>query len=121
MIQYLGKAWSDTVGCCSVNMERHRQVNRTLRTEVIQCIDCLDKQPDLEKYEYVVHKDQNNCTNVKRLLASTIYGGSVLSQRMRGKKNLLQKCIEADQSDTLPRVKSLISVNPERFYVLENV
>ena len=121
MIQYLGKAWSDTVGCCSVNMERHRQVNRTLRTEVIQCIDCLDKQPDLEKYEYVVHKDQNNCTNVKRLVASTIYGGSVLSQRMRGKKHLLQKCIEADQSDTLPRVKSLISVNPERFYVLENV
>ena len=54
------------------------------------------KQPDLTKYSHridKVNRKQDNLDNVKKMLVSPIYGGSVLSKRVDGKRNSLKKVI----------------------------
>ena len=60
-------------------------------------------------------------SNLKRLLGSKVYGGSVLVKRLEGRKNSLKKEIETGLEDFMPRIKGAIGANKKKFYTLENV
>ena len=65
-----------------------------LKTDPKLIVQLLMKQPNLSKYQHRIDKDnrkQDNIDNVKRMLASPVYGGSVLSKRVDGKRNSLKK------------------------------
>lgn len=92
-----------------------------MRMEVIKCIDCLKQQPNLGKYQYQDASKPQNLKNIKKMLGSKIFGGSVLVKRLEGRKNSLKKEIESNVEDFLPRFKGAIGSNKEKFYTLENV
>ena len=55
------------------------------------------------------------------MLSSKKFGGSVLVKRLEGKKNPLKEHIESDAQSFLPRFKKAVSVDGEKFFVLENI
>ena len=59
--------------------------------------------------------------NIKLLLGSKVYGGSVLVKRLDGRRNCLKREIETNLEDFMPRFKGAIGQNAEKFYTLENV
>ena len=115
------------VGCnaCTTQVQQtiqnQKKMNGQLRMEVIKCIDCLKEQPNLDKYQYQDPKKPQNLKNVKKMLGSKVFGGSVLVKRLEGRKNGLKKEIESGVEDFLPRFKGALGSNKEKFYTLENV
>lgn len=107
--------------CCSAKMDEERKKNQTLRIEPIKCVDFLSQQPALGKYQYKMSDKQDNLQNIKILLSSKIFGGSVLAKRMDGKKNSLKSQITGDLAEFGPRIKNIISSNAEKFFHLENI
>lgn len=92
-----------------------------MRLEVIKCLEYLKEQPNLEKYQFQEEGKPPNLKNIKRLLGSKVFGGSVLVKRLEGRKNSLKKDIETGLEDFMPRFKGVVGVNKEKFYTLENV
>jgi hypothetical protein len=37
-----------------VKLEEQKKLNKKLRVEMIKCLDCLSKQPDLSKYQHKI-------------------------------------------------------------------
>lgn len=106
---------------CTTQIQQQRKVNATLRQEVIKCIDCLKEQPNLDKYQFQEEGKPQNLKNIKLLLGSKVYGGSVLVKRLDGRRNSLKREIETNLEDFMPRFKGVIGQNSEKFYTLENV
>lgn len=88
---------------------------------MIKCVDYLSKQPDLAKFTYKISEEQDNNANIKQLLASKVFGGSVLVKRLNGRRNPLRDQIEGDATSFVPRIKKALVVETEKFYLLENV
>ena len=42
---------------CASGIEQQKKYNRTLRVEMIKCVDCLSKQPNLDKFTYKVNEN----------------------------------------------------------------
>lgn len=42
-------------------------------------------------------------------------------KRLNGRKNPLKELMTRDQKSFIPRIRSVVNINKERFYVLENV
>ena len=92
-----------------------------MRVEVIKCIDTLKEQPNLDKYQYQQEGKPQNLKNLKTLLGSKVFGGSVLVKRLDGRKNCLKKEIEGNLEDFMPRLRKSLGRNHEKMYTLENV
>ena len=102
-------------------IEKQKKFNRSLRVEMIKCVDCLSKQPDLSKFTYKPNDTQDNNENVKRLLQSKVFGGSVLVKRINGVRNPLKDQIEGDATNFIPRIRKAIVMDTEKFFELKNV
>jgi hypothetical protein len=55
------------------------------------------------------------------MLASKVFGGSVLVKRINGRSNPLKDQIEGDAASFVPRIRKVLVVDTEKFYTLENV
>ena len=107
-----------------VKYEEEKKLNKKLRVEMIKCLDCLTKQPDLSKYQHKINDNQDNVSNMQALLASKKFGGSVLVKRLEGKKNPLKNQIDSGSESFGPRFQKVLSKvvpNGEKMFNLENI
>ena len=72
-----------------------------MRSEPRKIYELLIKQPELSKYDYKIDsKAKNPYDNIIKLLSSPIFGGSVLTKRVDGRRNSLKKQLISSFADT---------------------